>query len=208
MIVAGTLTNKMAPALRKVYDQMPEPRCAPRATPSARARRPRAPPSARSVVRAADAPAMVGGERTCGRGAGLLACLRRAWPRLRRVVCVVAQMSSRWARAPTAAATTTTRIRWCVAATASCPSTSTSPAAPPRPRRCSTASCSCRRSACTHTHARTALPRTPRPPFSRGSLRGHASVRILAPLPRRCAVAGGGGACGSILRVTPLFGIC
>src|SRR6201987_5601719 len=26
MIVAGTLTNKMAPALREVYDQMPEPR--------------------------------------------------------------------------------------------------------------------------------------------------------------------------------------
>ncbi len=26
MSVAGTLTNKMAPALRKVYDQMPEPR--------------------------------------------------------------------------------------------------------------------------------------------------------------------------------------
>jgi NADH-quinone oxidoreductase subunit B len=26
MIVAGTLTNKMAPALRKVHDQMPEPR--------------------------------------------------------------------------------------------------------------------------------------------------------------------------------------
>ncbi|EJF94188.1 NADH-quinone oxidoreductase subunit B [Bartonella taylorii] len=26
MVVAGTLTNKMAPALRKVYDQMPEPR--------------------------------------------------------------------------------------------------------------------------------------------------------------------------------------
>jgi len=26
MIVAGTLTNKMAPALRNVYDQMPEPR--------------------------------------------------------------------------------------------------------------------------------------------------------------------------------------
>jgi NADH:ubiquinone oxidoreductase subunit B-like Fe-S oxidoreductase len=26
MIVAGTLTNKMAPALRKVYDQMSEPR--------------------------------------------------------------------------------------------------------------------------------------------------------------------------------------
>ena len=26
MIVAGTLTNKMSPALRKVYDQMPEPR--------------------------------------------------------------------------------------------------------------------------------------------------------------------------------------
>ncbi|KAJ1823436.1 ndufs7 ubiquinone oxidoreductase subunit [Coemansia sp. RSA 2675] len=26
MIVAGTLTNKMAPGLRKVYDQMPEPR--------------------------------------------------------------------------------------------------------------------------------------------------------------------------------------
>merc|ERR1719326_2392493 len=25
MIVAGTLCNKMAPALRKVYDQMPEP---------------------------------------------------------------------------------------------------------------------------------------------------------------------------------------
>jgi NADH-quinone oxidoreductase subunit B len=28
MIVAGTLTNKMAPALRKVYDQMPEGSCA------------------------------------------------------------------------------------------------------------------------------------------------------------------------------------
>src|SRR6201995_467248 len=26
MIVAGTLCNKMAPALRKVYDQMPDPR--------------------------------------------------------------------------------------------------------------------------------------------------------------------------------------
>ena len=26
MIVAGTLTNKMAPALRKVYDQLPDPR--------------------------------------------------------------------------------------------------------------------------------------------------------------------------------------
>lgn len=26
IIVAGTVTNKMAPALRKVYDQMPEPR--------------------------------------------------------------------------------------------------------------------------------------------------------------------------------------
>ena len=26
MIVAGTLTNKMAPALRRIYDQMPEPR--------------------------------------------------------------------------------------------------------------------------------------------------------------------------------------
>ena len=26
IIIAGTLTNKMAPALRKIYDQMPEPR--------------------------------------------------------------------------------------------------------------------------------------------------------------------------------------
>lgn len=26
MIVAGTLTNKMAPALRHIYDQMPDPR--------------------------------------------------------------------------------------------------------------------------------------------------------------------------------------
>ena len=38
MIVAGTLTNKMAPALRKVYDQMPEPRCS-GPTPSGRAPR-------------------------------------------------------------------------------------------------------------------------------------------------------------------------
>lgn len=30
MIVAGTLTNKMAPALRTVYDQMPEPRKCPK----------------------------------------------------------------------------------------------------------------------------------------------------------------------------------
>jgi hypothetical protein len=33
MIVAGTLTNKMAPALRKVYDQMPEPRARPPPSP-------------------------------------------------------------------------------------------------------------------------------------------------------------------------------
>lgn len=33
MIVAGTLTNKMAPALRKVYDQMPEPRASPYSSP-------------------------------------------------------------------------------------------------------------------------------------------------------------------------------
>ena len=26
IIVSGTVTNKMAPALRKIYDQMPEPR--------------------------------------------------------------------------------------------------------------------------------------------------------------------------------------
>src|SRR4051812_37323314 len=43
-----------------------------------------------------------------------------------------------------AAAITTTPIRWCGAATASCPSTSTCRAARPLPRRCSTASCSCR----------------------------------------------------------------
>jgi NADH dehydrogenase (ubiquinone) Fe-S protein 7 len=33
MIVAGTLTNKMAPALRRVYDQMPEPRTSLNASP-------------------------------------------------------------------------------------------------------------------------------------------------------------------------------
>jgi len=64
MIVAGTLTNKMAPALRKVYDKMPEPR-------------------------------------------------------------YVISMG----HAPMAAAIITIRIRWCAAATASCPSTSMSPAA-------------------------------------------------------------------------------
>ena len=37
MIVAGTLTNKMAPALRKVYDQMPEPRASPPPSPASRA---------------------------------------------------------------------------------------------------------------------------------------------------------------------------
>src|SRR5687767_15088442 len=75
MIVAGTLCNKMAPALRKVYDQMSDP-----------------------------------------------------------------ITSSRWARAPTAAATTTTATRWCAAATGSCRSTSTCRAARRPPRRCSTAS--------------------------------------------------------------------
>ena len=74
MIVAGTLTNKMAPALRKVYDQMPEPR-------------------------------------------------------------YVISMG----RAPMAAATTTTPIRWCAAATASCRSTSMFPAARRPRKRCFTA---------------------------------------------------------------------
>ena len=48
MIVAGTLTNKMAPALRKVYDQMPEPRyCLLYTSPSPRdMRRSRMPSSA------------------------------------------------------------------------------------------------------------------------------------------------------------------
>ena len=56
--------------------------------------------------------------------------------------------SSRWAPAPTAAATTTTPTRWCAAATGSCRWTSTCRAARPPPRRCSTAcSCSRRRSA-------------------------------------------------------------
>src|SRR5690606_32461640 len=44
-----------------------------------------------------------------------------------------------------AAATTTTAIRWCAAATGSCRWTCTCRAARPRPRRWSTASCSCRR---------------------------------------------------------------
>jgi NADH-quinone oxidoreductase B subunit len=70
MIVAGTLCNKMAPALRKVYDQMAEPR----------------------------------------------------WP--------------------TAAAITTTAIRWFAVATASCLWTSTCLAARPPPRRCCTESSS------------------------------------------------------------------
>ena len=51
--------------------------------------------------------------------------------------------SSRWEAAPMAAATTTTPIRWCAAATASSRSISTSPAVRPRPKRCSTASCNC-----------------------------------------------------------------
>ena len=78
IIVSGTLTNKMAPALRKVYDQMPEP-----------------------------------------------------------------ATSSRWARAPMAAATTTIPIRWCAVATGSFRLTSMSPAARQRPRRSSMASSCC-----------------------------------------------------------------
>ena len=66
MIVAGTLTNKMAAPLRKVYDQMPEPR----------------------------------------------------WV-------------SRWARVPTAAATTTTPTRSCAVAIASCPVDVYVPGCPP-----------------------------------------------------------------------------
>src|SRR4051812_43944041 len=53
--------------------------------------------------------------------------------------------SSRWARAPMAAAITIIPIRWCAAATASCRSTSTCRAARRPPRRCSTAFCCCRR---------------------------------------------------------------
>ena len=79
MIVAGTLTNKMAPALRKVYDQMPEPR----------------------------------------------------------------YVISPWDPAPMAAATTTTAIPWCAAATGSSPSTSTCRAARRPPRRCFTGCCNC-----------------------------------------------------------------
>src|SRR5580692_8081890 len=44
-----------------------------------------------------------------------------------------------------AVATITIRIRWCAAATASCPSTSTCPAARRRRKHCFTASCCCRR---------------------------------------------------------------
>src|ERR1700688_142178 len=44
-----------------------------------------------------------------------------------------------------AAATITIRIRWCAAATASCPSISTCPAARRRRKRCFTACCCCRR---------------------------------------------------------------
>ncbi|XP_059950732.1 NADH dehydrogenase [ubiquinone] iron-sulfur protein 7, mitochondrial isoform X1 [Mesoplodon densirostris] len=86
MIVAGTLTNKMAPALRKT------------------------PVSSRSMTR-----------------------------------CQNLATSCLWGAAPTEAATTTTPILWCGAATVLCPWTSTSQAARPRPRPCSMASCSCRR---------------------------------------------------------------
>src|SRR5690606_8145770 len=59
--------------------------------------------------------------------------------------CQSRATSSRWAHAPTAAATTTIPIRSCAAAIASCRSTSTYRAARRRLRRCSTACCCCRR---------------------------------------------------------------
>ena len=113
MIVAGTLTNKMAPALRKVYDQMPEPRCECFLLCSAHLLS--LPPSFLFSVSLA---------------------LTRLPPH-----SLWSQTSSRWARAPTAAAITIIRTRSSVDATASSRSTSTYPAAL-RPRRRSSTGCS------------------------------------------------------------------
>lgn len=93
MIVAGTLTNKMAPSLRKVYDQVSL-----------------LPLSARLSL----PPLTSSFSCRCPSPAG----------------------SSRWARAPTVAATTTTRTRSFAVATGSSPSTSTSRGARPPPRLC------------------------------------------------------------------------
>ncbi len=108
MIVAGTLTNKMAPALRKVYDQMVRPRAG-RAQPS-------------PMPRAAGA--------AMGHLHGLVRQRRRLLPVRARPPGL-----GRGVRLRARAARAATRTRWFAAATASCRWTSTCPAARRR-RRC------------------------------------------------------------------------
>lgn len=125
IIVAGTVTNKMAPALRKVYDQMPDPRW---------------------VSWTQDAC------DSCTRTYTLhnSAVWRRKRIAQTLIVCLsvyfrVVDRSSLWAAAQTAADTITIHIQCCEDAIVSFPLISMCPVAHPPPKRSCTVCCNYKR---------------------------------------------------------------